>query len=48
MSSHVQCRGKAKTTATATAAIVGWAAVLWIAFSVGPYLYAFNDLVSWR
>lgn len=44
MSNHAQYRGKAK----ATAAVVGWGVVLWIAFSVGPYLYAFNDLIQWR
>lgn len=27
---------------------IGWAAVLWVAFCVGPYLYAFSDLVQWR
>lgn len=30
------------------AALAGWGALLWLAFSVAPYLYALNDLVQWR
>jgi hypothetical protein len=28
--------------------LVGWGALLWLAFCVGPYLYAVNDLIQWR
>jgi hypothetical protein len=28
--------------------IVGWAAVAWIALWLAPYLYAVNDLITWR
>ena len=28
--------------------IVTWAALAWIAASLTPYLYAVNDLITWR
>lgn len=34
--------------AKVAAALIGWGAVVWIAFLAGPYLIAFNDLISWR
>ena len=28
--------------------IVFWSTVAWIAVCVSPYLYALNDLITWR
>jgi hypothetical protein len=28
--------------------IVAWSAIAWIAICLGPYLYALNDLITWR
>jgi hypothetical protein len=28
--------------------IVFWGAVAWIAVCLAPYVYAFNDLITWR
>jgi hypothetical protein len=28
--------------------ILTWAAVGWMAVCVGPYVYALNDLITWR
>jgi hypothetical protein len=28
--------------------IITWAAVVWIAVCLTPYLYAVNDLIIWR
>jgi hypothetical protein len=28
--------------------IISWAAVAWIAVWLTPYLYAVNDLITWR
>jgi len=25
-----------------------WAAISWIAVCLGPYVYALNDLITWR
>jgi len=31
-----------------TGHIMTWAAVAWIAVWLAPYLYAVNDLITWR
>jgi len=31
-----------------TSRIMTWAAVAWIALWLTPYLYAVNDLITWR
>ena len=31
-----------------TGHIMSWAAVAWIAIWLTPYLYAVNDLITWR
>jgi hypothetical protein len=44
--SHAQkihCRAKGSA-----AALMGWGALVWVAFWVAPYLYALNDFVQWR
>ena len=28
--------------------IVFWSTVAWIAACIGPYVYALNDLITWR
>jgi hypothetical protein len=28
--------------------VVVWSAIAWIAFCLAPYLYALNDLITWR
>jgi hypothetical protein len=28
--------------------ILAWAAISWIAICLGPYVYALNDLITWR
>jgi len=28
--------------------IVFWSAVGWVALCLGPYIYALNDLITWR
>jgi hypothetical protein len=28
--------------------IVFWSAVAWVALCVAPYVYALNDLITWR
>jgi hypothetical protein len=44
MSFEAENQGRAKCAA----ALIGWGAILWIAFWVAPYLYAANDLIQWR
>jgi hypothetical protein len=39
---------KQKTHAKAAAAVIGWSAVLWLAFWAAPYVYALNELIQWR
>ncbi len=39
---------KTQCHASSTAALIGWGALLWMAFWVAPYLYAFNSLIQWR
>lgn len=39
---------KTQERAKSATALVGWVALLWIAFCLGPYLYAANDLIQWR
>ncbi len=36
------------TNHTKTSRIMTWAAVAWIALWLTPYLYAVNDLITWR
>jgi hypothetical protein len=36
------------TTRIMTTRIMTWAAVAWIAVWLTPYLYAVNDLITWR
>jgi hypothetical protein len=31
-----------------TCRIVAWAVALWIAVCLAPYVYAFDDLITWR
>ena len=28
--------------------IVFWSTVVWLAVCLGPYIYALNDLITWR
>jgi hypothetical protein len=28
--------------------IIAWAAIIWIIVCIGPYVYALNDLITWR
>jgi hypothetical protein len=28
--------------------IIFWGAVGWVAFCIAPYVYALNDLITWR
>jgi hypothetical protein len=28
--------------------IVFWSTVVWLAICLGPYVYALNDLITWR
>ena len=28
--------------------LIVWSTVAWIALSVAPYVYALNDLITWR
>jgi hypothetical protein len=41
-------RQETKDHAKWAAALVGWGALLGIAFWAAPYLYAVNDLIQWR
>jgi hypothetical protein len=36
------------TSRIVTGRIMTWAAVAWIAVWLTPYLYAVNDLITWR
>jgi hypothetical protein len=40
--------GKAQGHAKSAAAVAGWGVLLWMAFSVAPYLYALDNLIQWR
>jgi hypothetical protein len=37
-----------ETNRIVTSRIMTWAAVAWIAVWLTPYLYAVNDLITWR
>jgi hypothetical protein len=37
-----------KTNCNTTSRIMTWAAVAWVAIWLTPYLYAVNDLITWR
>jgi hypothetical protein len=39
---------KAQSQTRVAAALVGWGALLWVAFWAAPYVYALNDLIQWR
>jgi hypothetical protein len=39
---------KTQAHSKAAAAVIGWGAVLWVAFWAAPYLYALNELIQWR
>jgi hypothetical protein len=39
---------QAKRRSAMTYRIMTWAAVAWIAIWLTPYLYAVNDLITWR
>jgi hypothetical protein len=38
----------AEWRATMRYRILAWAAISWIAVCLGPYVYALNDLITWR
>jgi hypothetical protein len=37
-----------KTNCNTASRIMTWAAVAWVAIWLTPYLYAVNDLITWR
>ena len=46
--SVVEIQQKSKRRLAMTYRIMTWAAVAWIAAWLTPYLYAVNDLITWR